>query len=139
MIMKTYKCGINPESNVHLVYRGGCEKPLTIEDAYRCTGCNQRFHKDCILEHFKQEKDHDWGRADERQKVLAEVEGVLESKKQLREEDGVVWMGAHGIPRASLLEGFDRNIDDEWTRAYKHDQELAELRAKLVEMKGKTV
>ncbi len=75
--MKTYKCGINPESNVHLVFRGGCEKLLTPEESYRCTGCNQRFHKDCIIEHFKLEKEHDWGRKDERQAVIKEIEELL--------------------------------------------------------------
>jgi hypothetical protein len=60
-------CGdANPGGNVALTYKGGCLKDVSLEECYRCTGCGGRFHKRCILKHFKLEKAHDWGRQQER-------------------------------------------------------------------------
>lgn len=61
--MKKVKCGdANPNGNIALNYKGGCGKELDMKDAYRCTGCGGWFHLDCILKHFKLEKEHDVGR-----------------------------------------------------------------------------
>lgn len=61
------QCGdANPNGNVSLTFKGGCRKELLLKDAYRCTGCNGWFHKDCILKHFELEKEHDFGRNEER-------------------------------------------------------------------------
>lgn len=43
--------------NVSLLMKGGCGKPVDLEDAYRCTGCGKWFHLDCIFNHFEQEHD----------------------------------------------------------------------------------
>jgi hypothetical protein len=71
------KCGdANPKGNVQLTHKGGCRGKLDIKDAYRCTGCDSWFHKECILNHFELEQDHDWGRQKERErceKILAQV------------------------------------------------------------------
>ena len=68
------KCGdANPNGNIALFYKGGCKKELKLKDAYRCVGCGGYFHKDCILEHFRQEKDHDWGRKEERDKIKQNI------------------------------------------------------------------
>ena len=67
------KCGdANPNGNVKLVFKGGCDKDILLSEAYRCTGCNGWFHKDCIFEHFKMEKKHDWGRIEERKQCKKE-------------------------------------------------------------------
>lgn len=64
-------CGdANPKGNIALHYKGACKKELKIEDAYRCTGCGGWFHKDCIMEHFKLEEKHDWGRQEEIKKII---------------------------------------------------------------------
>lgn len=70
--MKKTMCGdANPDGNVALTYKGGCSSTLTLEDSYRCTGCGGRFHKDCIFKHFELEKDHDWGRKEERRRIIS--------------------------------------------------------------------
>lgn len=57
---KIIKCGdANPKGNIALFYKGGCKKPLKIEEAYRCVGCGGYFHLDCILKHFELEEGHD--------------------------------------------------------------------------------
>ena len=61
---KTILCG-NASDSLYLTFKGGCRKELTYREGYRCTGCGGRFHKDCILHHFKEEAGHDWGRLDE--------------------------------------------------------------------------
>lgn len=68
------ECGnANPSGNVYLTSKGGCRKELRVEDAYRCTGCDVFFHKDCILKHFELEKKHDWGREEERKRIKEEA------------------------------------------------------------------
>lgn len=58
------KCGdANPNGNVYLLYKGGCGKELEMKDAYRCTGCGGWFHRDCIFQHFEEEKNHDYSRS----------------------------------------------------------------------------
>lgn len=72
--MQKVKCGdANPKGNIFMKYKGGCMKDLPIEEAYRCTGCDGWFHKKCILEHFKLEKEHDVGRNELREKVIATI------------------------------------------------------------------
>ena len=79
--MNKVKCGnANPKGNIALKYKGGCGKELDIKDAYRCVGCGGWFHKDCIIEHFKQEKTHDWGRMEERKEMIELV------KKRISDE-----------------------------------------------------
>jgi hypothetical protein len=57
------KCGdANPNGNISLFYKGGCKQEVDTSEAYRCTGCGGSFHKECALEHFKLEKEHDFGR-----------------------------------------------------------------------------
>lgn len=70
MTQTLIKCG-NAGDNVVLTFKGGCSHELTYEDAYRCTGCDGRFHKNCIIRHFELEKDHDWGRLQERKAIEA--------------------------------------------------------------------
>ncbi len=73
------QCGdANTNGNVYLTYKGGCRKPLHIQDAYRCTGCGGWFHKDCILKHFQEEKDHDWGRKEERIRIMGIYHAAVE-------------------------------------------------------------
>lgn len=78
--MSEILCG-NASDNLFLTFKGGCRGDLTYKEAYRCTGCGGRFHKDCILEHFKLEEAHDWGRQEERKKfeallAKADTEGI---------------------------------------------------------------
>lgn len=73
-------CG-NASDNLYLTFKGGCRDALTYKDAYRCTGCGGRFHKDCILKHFELEKEHDWGRQQERLSLLEEVLECAPEKK----------------------------------------------------------
>lgn len=57
------KCGdANPKGNVAFYYKGACHKDVSLEEAYRCTGCGGRFHLDCIFNHFEQEEGHDVAR-----------------------------------------------------------------------------
>lgn len=66
-----FKCGdANPNGNVALTYKGGCMGKLDLKDAYRCTGCGGWFHKDCIFKHFELEKEHDFGRQQEREEII---------------------------------------------------------------------
>lgn len=68
------ECGnANPKGNIALTYKGGCGKQIDIENAYRRTGCGGWFHKECILKHFKLEKDHDWGRHEERKQIIRKL------------------------------------------------------------------
>lgn len=65
------KCGdANPKGNVELTYKGGCRKELDIIEAYRCVGCGGYFHKKCIIDHFKLEKEHDFGRNELKKDIL---------------------------------------------------------------------
>jgi len=84
MTDQTILCG-NASDNLYLTFKGGCRKELTYQECYRCTGCGGRFHKDCILEHFKLEAKHDWGRQAERQRIL---DSLPEEKIQTVEIDG---------------------------------------------------
>lgn len=66
------ECGdANPKGNIAFTFKGGCLKEVFIKEAYRCTGCGGWFHKQCILKHFELEKEHDFGRNEER-KLLSE-------------------------------------------------------------------
>lgn len=50
-------CGdANPNGNITFRFRGSCGGTVSLEDAYRCTGCGGRFHRACIFKHFEQEK-----------------------------------------------------------------------------------
>lgn len=69
-------CG-NAGDNIYLTFKGGCRTTLTYKDCYRCTGCGGRFHKKCILEHFKFEEAHDWGRQEERDKQAKQHQAEL--------------------------------------------------------------
>lgn len=72
------ECGnANHKGNVALTYKGGCMKKFPISEAYRCTGCDGWFHKDCILKHFKMEKEHDWGRQEERKKIQTDFSAIV--------------------------------------------------------------
>jgi len=81
-------CG-NASDNLYLTFKGGCRKLLEIESCYRCTGCGGRFHKDCILEHFKLEATHDWGRQQERERIAKDIwEDEQKANKALHEMMG---------------------------------------------------
>ena len=68
------KCGnANPNGNISLHFKGACHKYLEIEEAYRCVGCGGWFHKDCILEHFKLEQEHDVGRNNLKQELREKI------------------------------------------------------------------
>jgi len=72
-IIKDYqvKCGdANPKGNIALNYKGGCGKKGLKTQMYRCVGCGGWFHKECLIEHFKQEENHDWGRQQERKRII---------------------------------------------------------------------
>lgn len=45
--------------DIHLMVKGGCAKPVELEKAYRCVGCGQWFHLDCLYNHFEQEEGND--------------------------------------------------------------------------------
>jgi hypothetical protein len=34
------------------LFEGGCGKPVSFEESYRCYDCTASFHRDCIREHF---------------------------------------------------------------------------------------
>lgn len=77
------ECGnANPKGNVALTFKGGCMKKFDIELAYRCTGCHGWFHGDCILKHFQLEESHDWGRKQEREKVIKWIANYWKTLKQ---------------------------------------------------------
>lgn len=69
-------CG-NAGNGIYLTFKGGCHEELTYNECYRCTGCGGRFHKDCIMEHFKLESNHDWGRQQERDKLKDGIQKLL--------------------------------------------------------------
>ncbi len=76
--IKLVKCGeANQKGNIQLTYKGGCRKELKIEDAYRCVGCGGWFHKECILKHFELEKEHDYGRQQERKEIIEKIEKII--------------------------------------------------------------
>lgn len=63
-------CGdANKNGNVELTFKGGCRKKVSLRESYRCSGCGGWFHKDCMVNHFKLEKDHDWGRKQKRDRL----------------------------------------------------------------------
>lgn len=71
---QSVKCGdANPKGNVSLTFKGGCGISLNKLESYRCTGCGGWFHKDCILKHFELEKEHDFGRQQEREKIISAI------------------------------------------------------------------
>lgn len=77
--MSVVVCGdANPAGNVALTYKGGCRVKLDMHEAYRCTGCGGWFHKDCIMEHFKLEADHDWGRQQERERIAGTTQELAD-------------------------------------------------------------
>lgn len=70
MVSQFIKCGdANPNGNVFAFFKGGCKKMIDKLEAYRCTECGGWFHKECILKHFELEKEHDWGREEERKHI----------------------------------------------------------------------
>lgn len=72
-------CGdANAGGNITLHYKGSCGHKLDMHEAYRCTGCSGWFHKDCIIEHFKLEADHDWGRQQERERLAGDVQELAD-------------------------------------------------------------
>lgn len=76
------KCGdANPNGNISLFRKGACNEDLLLADAYRCTGCNSWFHKDCIFKHFELEKKHDWGRQKERKELIKQVDAIIYSSR----------------------------------------------------------
>lgn len=90
-------CGeANKGGNIMLTYKGGCRKKINIKDAYRCVGCGGWFCRECLIKHFKLEKDHDWGREEER-KHIAEVamnamNFVTDNKLSTERKDKFKWM-----------------------------------------------
>lgn len=85
------ECGnANPNGNIALTYEGGCGKQINIEDAYRCTGCGGWFHKECIIKHFKKEKDHDWGRHEERNQIVKKL-------RKYQKENQTAPLNAEGV------------------------------------------
>jgi hypothetical protein len=74
------KCGdANPKGNISLIYKGGCGEILPMHAAYRCTGCGGWFHINCIFKHFKLEKECDWGRKEEKDQFIAELDDLLKN------------------------------------------------------------
>lgn len=106
------ECGnANIGGNVALHYRGGCKKKILMEDAYRCTGCSGWFHKDCILEHFKLEKNHDWGRKEERKNIDQEIRTAVE----VREKEivkGIMDQRISFVGKDLYLEGYHKAINN---------------------------
>lgn len=80
--MSKLLCG-NASDNLYLTFKGGCRGLLELQDCYRCTGCGGRFHKDCILEHFKLEESHDWGRQQEREELLTHLYAASEIRQAI--------------------------------------------------------
>lgn len=69
------KCGdANIGGNVALFYKGGCQKDVGIQEAYRCVGCGGYFHYECILKHFELEEGHDNAR-----NALRKIKEVIEN------------------------------------------------------------
>jgi len=92
-------CGnANPKGNIQLIFKGGCGKTIKDGDEYRCVGCGGYFHKKCIIKHFELEKDHDYGRQQEKKKIIK----VLDRLKFDRIE---------GIVKGLTLEQFNDRID----------------------------
>lgn len=137
------KCGdANPTGNVALYYKGGCTQELTLEDTYRCTGCDGRFHKVCILAHFKLEKEHDWGRSEERKDIFRQLfnywrtlkeQGMTEKQFIIRFDKFLTSLRYEGnfieknCPKcgARLL---GNSVDDEWCSFVECDYGLKEER-----------
>lgn len=70
--MEKARCGdANPGGGIKFLFKGGCDKELETEDAYRCVGCGGYFHRDCIFNHFESEAGHDYSRFALRQ--IAEI------------------------------------------------------------------
>lgn len=79
------ECGdANKKGNVKLFYLGGCKKELDTEKAYRCVGCGGWFHPNCIKEHFKLEKKHDYGREQLRQDILKKLPKRINMKHAIK-------------------------------------------------------
>lgn len=135
------ECGnANPNGNVLLVYKGGCNKNLPITDAYRCAGCNGWFHKDCLLEHFKLEKAHDWGRNEERANISEKLRKIADKlvttlgSMPPEEADQIVFNLAYLIYTDMLgLKGEIKKTKDIIACAGKESQEIREY--KFIESK----
>lgn len=77
-------CGnANPNGNIALKFKGGCNEELNILDAYRCTGCGGWFHLDCILKHFELEEGHDNAR-NALKNIMALCEQGLKQNKPIK-------------------------------------------------------
>lgn len=86
------QCGnANPNGNVSLFYKGGCKQKLKKSEAYRCVGCGGWFHKECILKHFELEKEHDYGRQEERKKLKEEFKKMIEERILLFSKSSNMW------------------------------------------------
>lgn len=84
------RCGdANPNGNVYMRFKGGCDRDVELKDAYRCTGCGGWFHKECILKHFEEEKSHDWGRQQERERIADLGKNLTQFVMSWKEIEGV--------------------------------------------------
>ncbi len=133
------KCGdANPSGNIALFYKGSCAQVLDISDAYRCTGCDARFHKFCILSHFRLEKEHDYGRQEERNLIARNMEKLRNMTDHLittlgsmppEEADQIVFNIAHLIYTDILgLKGEIKKTKDIIACAGKETQEVREYK-----------
>ena len=82
------ECGnANPNGNISLFYKGSCKKDIDKLEAYRCTGCGGWFHKECILKHFKLEARHDWGRVEEKKRIIE----IIDSEYKKTASEGLIY------------------------------------------------
>ena len=106
--MNKIQCGnANPKGNVSLFYKGGCKKELELKDAYRCTGCGGWFHKECILKHFELEREHDYGRKNERARLRIKIEGM---KNKAKLPAGLKFK-KNDIKKLEMIESWNHAID----------------------------
>lgn len=47
--LPSYQCG---RIYGHPMFRGGCGKPVSFEESYRCCDCTASFHRECLRRHF---------------------------------------------------------------------------------------
>lgn len=72
-------CGdANPGGNVQMTHKGGCRESVEYKLAYRCVGCGVFFHRECIIKHFELEKEHDYGREEERKEIKKRAQAIFE-------------------------------------------------------------